>query len=112
MLLHRLAGARDSDELVGTERIRSHRTLDLKPPAVAKLEQLAKEKKKLNALWKVISPGKQKAADGTAGSRGQQVQISDALREAAAAAAARATALARGRMQAREAAAAAASGAE
>ena len=63
----------------------------------------------LNSL---ISLGKQKAADGTAGSRGQQVQISDALREAAAAAAARATALARGRMEAREAAAAAASGAE
>ena len=82
-----------------------------RPPWQSSTSSPSKEKK-LTALWKVISPGKQKAADGTAGSRGQQVQISDTLRQAAAAAAARATALARGRMEAREAGAAAASGAD
>ena len=73
------------------------------PPAVAKLDKLATEKKKLNAIWKIISPGKQRAADGTAGSRGH-AQISESLRAAAASIVARANARAREQMEAAAAA--------
>ena len=90
-LLHKLSAASGPFDLVDVASIRTQRTLQLMPAATAKLKALAKDKK-MNAVWKTISPGKKAAASGTAGMRSHNVPIPDAMRTAVAAAAARAIA--------------------